>query len=370
MIKGKLSMFIVFSLIIALMGTGGVFLAINMSKAHSVNKEKLEFIIEKSSKEYDGTPLELDDILLDEKSKLPKGYTYDFNCNDTITNVGKIYPNPTIIIYDKDNNNVTNSYDCVIKENGGLEVTASPITVKFESNTKVYDGTPLKETSFSVTSGELVFGHRIAPIYKSEASSIDEGEVDIEADIRVLDINGNDVTKNYEITDNLSGDNIPTFVITGRLLKIKLGTIEKEYDGVGIGKEDISETDYICEGLDTEKDHRVIINDFTMDDEIIECGTYDFTISKDEIEVIDSLGRSVINEYEVVVVKGKIKINPRTITLTEPYKKQIPYDGQSHRLELSSDELNNLLSDKDRTALGSSRIVSLKIIMQAGEITR
>ena len=80
MLKGKLSMLIVFSLIVALTGSLGVFLAINMSKAGKVSKTNIEFYIEGESKVYDGLPLELDinNLYLVDENALPSGYTYEF----------------------------------------------------------------------------------------------------------------------------------------------------------------------------------------------------------------------------------------------------------------------------------------------------
>lgn len=369
MLKGKLSMFIIFSLIIAVTGASGVFLALNLNKANKVDKKQIEFNIEGATKEYDGTPLELSSLTLVDETSLPSGYTYDFICNDTITNVGEIYPNPSIVIYDREGKNVTDYYNCVIKDNGGLRVKPRELTVTFKETTKRYDGTPLNKADY-IIDGELVFGHRLNPVFKSEATEVDE-PVNIVADVWVVDMNGSDVSRNYMINDNLSGEDIPTFIIRGRVLTIELRTIEKVYDGLEFSKDDITSDDYSCSGLDTDYGHTVIIKDFVCEDEIINVRStdYSFTIPTDQIEVVDENGREVTSEYEIKVKPGKIRIKPREIVLTELIKEEVYFDGIAHRLELTESMLNSLLSQEDKEALGSSKIISVEAgsFIEAGE---
>ncbi|MCR5461762.1 MAG: hypothetical protein K6E87_01715 [bacterium] len=352
MLKGKLSMLIVFSLIVALTGSLGVFLAINMTKANKINKTKIEFNILKDTKEYDGLPLELsiNNLELVDEDALPSGYTFDFVCNDTITNEGFITPNPNIIIYDKEGKNVTNSYNCVISENGGLQVEKRSIKVNYDSASKAYDGTPLNITTVSVVEGDLVKGQKISPVFRSSATTQEEGAVNIVADTHIFDVAGFDVTDNYLITDNLSGDSIPTFSITGYKVTIITKDAYKVYDGKPLYNRSVTQ-----QGL-REGDEIVVLDSKEIID-VSDSGTKN-TILKEDIDIIDLDGKSVKDMYEIVVHNdGILTIDPYVITLSvisdEPVAK-VPYDGQKHTFAISTEELDNLLSNKDKELLQDS----------------
>lgn len=354
MIKGKLSLFIIFSIIVALTGATGTFIAINMSKANKISREKLEFIIEKKEKVYDGSPLELKSIELDEEYSLPNGYSYDFICNDTITNVGVIYPNPNIIIYDNYGKNVTSLYDCIIKDNGGLTVTQRAINVNFNSISKVYDGTPLNQTTFEIVEGSLAIGQKVSPEYKSEAKSIDDGKVDIKATVHVLDINGTDVSDNYYVTDNLSGENIPTFEITGNVLTIYTSDMEWEYDG----KPHSYSKGFIYEGL--RPGDEVIISESKSIVNVSDGG--ENYVDPDCVEIIDSDGVSVREKYGIIVKPiGKLTITPHVVKLTrsdEVVLGEYTYTGEPQSLEVTPERIAELglLSTKDQELLGDYKL--------------
>ena len=354
MLKGKLSMLIVFSLIVALTGSLGVFLAINMTKANKINKTKIEFNILKDTKEYDGLPLELsiNNLELVDEDALPSGYTFDFVCNDTITNEGFITPNPNIIIYDKEGKNVTNSYNCVICDNGGLQVEKRSIKVNYDSASKAYDGTPLNTTTVSVVEGDLVKGQKISPVFRSSATTQEEGAVNIVADTHIFDVAGFDVTDNYLITDNLSGDNIPTFSITGYKVTIITKDAYKVYDGKPLYNRSVTQ-----QGL-REGDEIVVLDSKEIID-VVDSGNKN-TIRKEDIDIIDLDGKSVKDMYEIVVHNdGILTIDPYVITLSvnsdEPVAK-VPYDGQKHTFAISTEELDDLdlLRNKDKELLQDS----------------
>ena len=354
MIKGKLSLFIIFSIIVALTGATGTFIAINMSKANKITKEKLEFIIEKKEKVYDGAPLELKSVELDEEYSLPNGYSYDFICNDTITNVGVIYPNPNIIIYDNYGKNVTALYDCIIKDNGGLSVTKRAINVDYNSASKAYDGTPLNQTTFDVTNGTLALGQRVAPEYKSEAKSIDDGKVNVRAITHILDINGSDVTDNYYITDNLSGDSIPTFEITGNKLVIFSKDAEFTYDGKAHSYKVV---DYQGDLITGDK---IIVNESRAVVNVDDSGYNE--IELDNVDVVDVDGISVKDKYEIEIRNvGVLTVKPYTLRIdkidAEPIK-QVEYTGKVQTFEITDEEIAeyHLLSQKDLDLLGDFKL--------------
>ena len=327
MLKTKFSLFLIFAIIIALTGTTGIFLAINMSKADKIVKEKIELNLRGETKVYDGLPLELSSISLDNPEALPNGYTYSFNCTDTITNVGIVYPNPTIIIYDKDGKNVTGYYDCVVKNNEGLEVTPRPLNISYNSARKAYDGTPLNETTYNlIDETSLVSGHKLSISYKSSATRIEQGPVDIKAVARIFDLSGIDVTDDYQIVDNLSGDDIPTFEIVGKKITISTKDKTKEYDGTPLALE---VSDLIYEGLDGED--KIELIDPTK---ITKVGEIAVDLNETKIEIKNQeTGLSVKDMYEIVFSRlGTLSVTKKvaTIKLADINK---TFDNKNHLSE-------------------------------------
>ena len=354
MLKTKISLFIIFALIIGLTGTTGVFIAVNMSKQSKVIKQELIFNLKGETKEYDGIPLELSSISLDDPNSLPKDYSYSFNCSDTITNVGTIYPNPSIIIYDNQGNNVTGYYDCIIQDNGGgLTVTPKPLDIEYNSATKTYDGTPLKETTYKlVNDTSLVSGQNISVNYKSEANTVEDGKVKIKAEANVFDLNGINVTNNYRISDNLSGSNCPTFSISGYKVTIRTNDATKTYDGKVLSNKKVTE-----QGL-REDDEIVVLNSTEIID-VSQSGTIN-TITKEDIDIINVNGESVKDMYEIEFRnEGILTINPYVITLSivkdEPIAR-VSYNGEPQSFAVTDDYIESLglLTEEDLAVLGNS----------------
>lgn len=94
---------------------------------------------------------------------------------------------------------VTKNYD-ITKENGTLTVTPRPITVTANSASKVYDGTPLSNSGFEITSGSLVSLQRLSATVTGSRTDVgtEPNEID-SVKIRDSIFGVVDFTDNYEI---------------------------------------------------------------------------------------------------------------------------------------------------------------------------
>ena len=103
-----------------------------------------------------------------------------------------------IAILDKDGNDVTDKYSIEFKDL--LTVDKIAITVASGTYIKPYDGTPLNpKDELKLYLGTLIDGHRIVG---NAVGSVLLGEGEntiILTDVKIVDSQGNDVTKNYDI---------------------------------------------------------------------------------------------------------------------------------------------------------------------------
>ena len=118
----------------------------------------------------------------------------------SITNVGRVQNVPNVEIVDKTTGfNVTDQYLIVNDNCGYLAVTPRAITVTSNSAEKAYDGTPLVEHSYTVTSGVLMSGHSVTMNYTGEQTMPGYSANEFTG-LKITDRQGNNVTSNYKIT--------------------------------------------------------------------------------------------------------------------------------------------------------------------------
>ena len=105
-----------------------------------------------------------------------------------------------ITVYDSENNDVTENY--YIKFTGDfLRIDKRSITVKTKSASKVFDGEALTCNEVYISSGELAEGHTmVADVIGTITAEGEAKNIIDEETFAILDAEGNDVTKNYNIS--------------------------------------------------------------------------------------------------------------------------------------------------------------------------
>ena len=125
--------------------------------------------------------------------------------NNSAINAGKYEPEiveGSIVILDAEGNDVTDMYD-ISTEKGSIDISKLVIKIETHSASKDYDGSRLEYHEFDVTyiNGSAINGHTIYPNFTGKIIGV--GIVDNSYDgVMVLDSEGNDVSKNYEIIDS------------------------------------------------------------------------------------------------------------------------------------------------------------------------
>ena len=168
----------------------------------TIHKRSITILTGSAEKHYDGTPLTYNMYYVPEHSPytLIEGHEIIMTVTGSITNIGET-PNTysvsgTKIVY-KDEN-VTKNYK-ISYESGTLKVLSQAIiTVKTNSDVKIYDGNPLVNKGYETSiSGKLQAGHSIyVDVYGSITNA---GTIPNYAIAKVFDSNGKDVSASYSI---------------------------------------------------------------------------------------------------------------------------------------------------------------------------
>ena len=279
-------------------------------------------------KYYDGLPLEVsqDDVELISGS-LFEGHTYEVKMRDiTEVDAGKYDYSFDVIIKDKNGETITDNYDITYEE-GIAEIKGADIVIKTGSNTKVYDGTTLSSKEYEILSGKEMLeekGVRLEIVSFTEVSEVffdKNGKlqgVNNEIVFKLINAKGEDVTKNYNITDNLIYGSL---IITQKSIKVVTPSDSKVYDG----------TDLKC---DPSKKSEVVIytdelNTGLIDGHTLYCTGLDAVLSAETaisdknssyvynvptLEIKNSKGEIVTHNYSISNEKfGKLSFSMNNI---------------------------------------------------------
>ena len=185
------------------------------------------FQSESLEKVYDGTPLYSEGCELMDGA-VADGHSFFVENPTKLTNVGEEENRILVVIRDENGVDVTRNYE-IIKITGDLKVLPRNLVIETASQTKEYDGTPLQNHTYYLPSpSDLLEGHRVENVTFPEHSSITNAGILTNefASVRIVDGEGNDISRNYEI--------LPRFgelSVTPRPLTIRSGSAAKDYDG-------------------------------------------------------------------------------------------------------------------------------------------
>ena len=196
----------------------------------------------------------------------------------------------------------TNNYEIEVNY-GSLTITPRQIMIKPKDTEFTYndEGFMISELEF-LNDTSLVEGHLIEIITSLTGNDIGTYELSIE-DLMIKDMNGMDVTSNYEVIKEIGiAEVIP------RPIVIRAEDKVKEYDGTPLESKEVSarvgtlvEGHYIVAdttGSQTEIGHALnIIN---------------------EVRIFDEEGQDQTQNYEFTVEEGVLEVTPRYIEISTP----------------------------------------------------
>ena len=269
-----------------------------------------------AQKLYDGDPLTCKTYAVVSETRLLSGHSLTAVTSGSQTNAGygvnSIVPG-SVKITGGAGRDVTACY-AVTVEDGVLEVTPRPITVKAGDAEKVYDGTPLTCEDYEVASAydpALVKDHKLTAVITGSQTDAGTGENAVES-VTITSASG-DVTGNYAVVV-LYG----TLTVTGKKLTVTSESGEFTYDG-----ENHYFTDFTYEGL---IEGHTIVN--TLRFAINNAGKY-----TNPITVKITSGETIVTgNYDITCIYGTVNVNKREVHLTTADGEWV-YDGRVHTKE-------------------------------------
>jgi hypothetical protein len=247
------------------------------------------------SKIYDGTALVATtaEVIL---GTIVQGHSIEITSIGSQINVGQSISEIQEITILNQSIEVTNNY-LISFETGWIQVDVRPLIIHTDSNTKVYDGTPLFSLDFDLVEGSLVLDHEIVITTYSDITDV--GVIDNSMIVIIQDGMQNLVTDNYQITYQYG-----VLEVTPRPISIQPEDVDKIYDGMSL----TSNIANIIEGS-------LVLNhtiEITTNGNIIDVGS----MTNDILTVIIwSEEIQVTNNYEITLQSGNLEVTPRPITI-------------------------------------------------------
>lgn len=260
----------------------------------SVDKRTLQVKSKSGTSVYDGRNYTYNEYEVT-KGQPVVGQNFQAVFGDGIRDVGTIDNEFSLYVYDADNNDISSNYffDYLY---GTLEVTPRVVTVITDNGSKIYDGTPLMQDSYTLD-GDFAPEQVGNVVITGEQTYV--GSSDNVARVSVSDAAGNDVSANYTLKVVCG-----TLTVEKRPITISTSGDEKIYDGKPLVKDE-----YELESEFPETDTYTI----TVTGSQTNAGDSDNTV---EVTVYDDNGTDLLYNYEIQVKAGKLTVRPKPITIT------------------------------------------------------
>ena len=272
----------------------------------TVAKRPIHLQSSSDEKVYDGELLECSVAEIVEGT-LVTGHHFTVNTTNTIVNSGAIENRFTAQVFDVYGNEMTENYD-IFYHYGTLTVLPVQITITTESDSKVYDGAPLKKDVWTLVSGATVGGDTINVLLEKEITDV--GTIDNEPIITVVNENGDETTRNYEFTV-VAG----ALTVTESIYTLVSDDNAKEYDGTALTHYEVL------------TDNSWLPNGHTVD--------YIFTASQKNVGetpnefyavVKNAAGDDVTKNFDLTYVFGTLTVTARHLSVSTEDRDKI-YDG-------------------------------------------
>ncbi len=246
------------------------------------------------SKTYDGTALTKNSYTI---TGLPEGFTAVVMVSGSITDAGTAENKVTSVVIKKGNENVTDQFSDITKTSGTLTVTKRTVTLKSESASKAFDGTPLTKPVVSVGGDGFVDGE--VRDLKATGSITKVGSV-----INTIEYTENSGFKadNYTITKD---EGTLTITQNENEIVVNAKNAEKKYDGSPLTMNE-ADVEGLPEGYTA---------DVTVSGSITNAGTADNVVGT--VLIKDASGNDVTDQFKTITKNnGKLTVTKRSVTLT------------------------------------------------------
>jgi hypothetical protein len=296
----------------------------------TVNKLPVQITSGSVTAVYDATPVSCQNYnyeVSNESKQLPYGHKIVITDYASLTDVGTIDNEISVIICQEDDSDVSSNYD-ISYVNGKITVTPCPLTITADSDQKVYDGLPLIVSTFTFVYKDTTYlGTEKIP---TEHSIVIENNTSLTAvntidnvisSAKIKDSNNVDVTSNYSITLNNG-----KLTVSKRPITIQAQYAEKIYDATALTSDAIILID------DTTLAAASIVNNYSIvastTGSQTDAGSSDNPITRNSVTIWDNNGNEVTGYYDITYSdSGELYVIPRPITLLSGSDSKY-YDGE------------------------------------------
>jgi hypothetical protein len=288
--------------------------------------QMLNITADSNTKVYDGTEL-TENGYTDVGTIAPGQYIDSVTVTGSQKYVGSSLNTPSgAVIKDASSNDVTSNYS-INYSNGTLTVTQSDVdlTVTANSDSKEYDGTPLTNSGFTVTEGNLLSGDYIEADITGSITEVGTTN-NIISNITVKN-NGVDVTENYNITSTNG-----TLQVNERPITITAASDYKVYDGAELTNNGYSITNGSLADNQT-------LDLVTVTGSQTEAGSSPNVPSG--AVITDASSNDVTSNYDITYSNGTLEVTKATGDTLSVDGFTGTYDGLSHSITVN----NTVLGD-------------------------
>ena len=241
---------------------------------------------------------------------------------------------------------VTTSYTFTDSVKGALTVTARAVTFTGESKSLPYTGG--MQSIIGITQSGLVEGHRYEGLtYKAEGQNVGSYDGAFSGDVVIKDAQGNDVTKNYNVTKTPG-----TLTITNASFTVTFTgeSAEKVYNG-----KEQSITGITVAGLKTGHRYEGLTYEAKGTDKGEYVGAFTGTV-----KILDENNVDVTQNYAITQTPGKLTITAvetEVVVTITGHKVTTKYDGTEHTVTGYDVSISNeLYKEADFTFTGSAEV--------------
>ena len=258
-----------------------------------VEPQDITVIADSAEKVYDGTPLTAPGYTLEPSIALADGETIEVNIKGNIIDIGEVNNIVTDVkIKDQDGNDTTINYNISTK-NGTLKITGyDDLIFKTGTSKSTYNGAPLTNPAWAITSGKLLSGH--SAVVTVTGSQTNVGESLNEFTVQILDSAGNDLTAMYSIEMQPG-----TLTVEKQAVKITSASDEKVYDG-----NPLTNTEFTLDPSYVQNDNANFQVKITGSQTLL--GTSKNTVSS--YIVLDKDNIDITDNYDITVVEGELRV--------------------------------------------------------------
>ena len=315
-----------------------------------ITHRPLSVRLDNSEKIYDGTPLKAGAFtVVPSPYTLPKGHTLTLEARGEVTfgSAPHTYVKNSARVTDEAGKDVTHNYEISVTD-ATLTVNPRPLTVMTHSGTKVYDGTPLRQNIWSLSSGSLLYGHELS-VTLTDVSITDVGSAvnSVERSLtRIYDTRTDEDVSMYYTVTYAEG----TLTVKPRSIAVTTPSGEWMYDA----QEHYGEPAFTITEGDLVAGHTAEIA--SADSVIINVGT---TPNRVILRITDG-ERDVTHNYKINYAYGTLRVTKRPITVRIG-SATLTYDGYAHTVtsvELSPDSPYPLASPRHSLRIKDGDVLS------------